>query len=42
MLAVSNGHTNVVQVLVDYGAQLDCVDKHMCTALHRAVSDLVS
>lgn len=38
MLAVTNGHTNVVQVLVDHGTQLDCTDKHMCTALHRAVS----
>lgn len=38
MLAVTNGHKDVVQVLVDYGTQLDCTDKHMCTALHRAVS----
>ena len=41
MLAVTNGHSNVVQVLVDYGAQLHCVDKHMCTSLHRAVSSSI-
>ena len=38
MLAVTNGHGSVVQVLVDQGAQLDYTDKYMCTALHRAVS----
>jgi ankyrin repeat protein len=38
MLAVTNGHINVVQVLVEYTSQIDSTDKHMCTALHRAVS----
>ena len=38
MLAVTNGHVPVVQVLVEQGAQLDYTDKYLCTALHRAVS----
>ena len=40
MLAVSNetGHSEVAQVLVDHGARVDCTDKHLRTALHRAVS----
>ena len=38
MLAVTKGHSDVAQVLVDSGANVDCTDKHLCTALHRAVS----
>ena len=38
MLAVTNGHTDVAQVLVEHGAHVDCTDKHLHTALHRAVS----
>ena len=38
MLAVTNGHANVVQALIEQGAQVDCADKYLCTALHRAVS----
>ena len=38
MLAVTNGHSSVVQTLLEYGAQVGCTDKHLCTALHRAVS----
>ena len=30
----------VVQLLVDPGAQVDCTDKNYRTALHRAVSDM--
>lgn len=37
MLAVTNGHNNVVQALVDLDAQVDYTDKFLCTALHRAV-----
>lgn len=39
MLAVTNGHAGVVHTLLEYGAQVDCTDKHLCTALHRAVSE---
>ncbi len=38
MLAVSNGHKDVTQLLVDHGAHVDSTDKHLRTALHRAVS----
>ncbi len=38
MLAVSNGHKDVSQLLVDHGAHVDSTDKHLRTALHRAVS----
>ena len=38
MLAVMGGHTDVTQLLVDRAAQVDCTDKHLHTALHRAVS----
>ena len=37
MLAVTNGYANVVQALIEQGAQVDCADKYLCTALHRAV-----
>ena len=39
MLAVTNGNSDLAQVLVDHDAQVDCTDKHLRTALHRAVSD---
>ena len=39
MLAVTNGNSDLAQVLVDHDAQVDCTDKHLMTALHRAVSD---
>ena len=42
MLAVTNGHCDVAQILVDHGAQVDCTDKHLRTALHRAVSLSIS
>jgi len=38
MLAVTPGHTEVAQLLLDHGAQVDCADKNLRTALHRAVS----
>ena len=38
MLAVTAGHAEVATLLVDHGAQVDCTDKHLRTALHRAVS----
>jgi len=38
MLAVMNGHFNVAQILVEHGAQVDCTDKSLHTALHAAVS----
>ena len=38
MLAVTNGNSELAQVLVDHDAQVDCTDKHLRTALHRAVS----
>ena len=38
MLAVTSGHNEVAQLLVDHGAQVDCTDKNLRTALHRAVS----
>ena len=38
MLAVTNGNSELAHVLVDHGAQVDCTDKHLRTALHRAVS----
>ena len=39
MLAVTNGNSKLAQVLVDHDAQVDCTDKHLRTALHRAVSN---
>ena len=39
MLAANNGHTAVVRVLIDHGAQPDSTDKNLCTALHRSVRD---
>jgi ankyrin repeat protein len=39
MLAVTNGNSELAQVLVDHDAQVDCTDKHLRTALHRAVSN---
>ena len=41
MLAVQNGHTDIVQSLIDQGAQVDLGDRHLRTALHRAVSSLL-
>ena len=38
MLAVTNGNSELAQLLVDHDAQVDCTDKHLRTALHRAVS----
>ena len=38
MLAVTNNHHQVVQLLVDHGAHVDAHDKHLRTALHRAVA----
>jgi len=38
MLAVMNGHFSVAQILVEHGAQVDCADKNLHTALHAAVS----
>ena len=38
MLAVTPGHHEVAQLLVNHGAQVDCTDKNLRTALHRAVS----
>lgn len=38
MLAVMNGHFDVAQILVEHGAQVDCADKYLHTALHAAVS----
>jgi len=38
MLAVMNGHFSVAQILVEHGAQVDCTDKNLHTALHAAVS----
>ncbi len=38
MLAVTPGYNEVAQLLVDHGAQVDCTDKNLRTALHRAVS----
>ena len=38
MLAVTNNHHQVVQLLVDHGAHVDAHDKNLCTALHRAVA----
>ena len=40
MLAVTNGNSELAQVLVDHDAQVDCTDKHLRTALHRAVSNV--
>ena len=40
MLAATSGHQQVVQLLMDHGAQVDCTDKNYRTALHRAVSDM--
>ena len=39
MLAVTNGNSELAQLLVDHDAQVDCTDKHLRTALHRAVSN---
>ena len=41
MLAVTNGNSELAQLLVDHDAQVDCTDKHLRTALHRAVSKSV-
>ena len=41
MMAVTNGHCEVAQLLVDHGAHVDCTDKHLNTALHRAVSTCI-
>ena len=38
MLAVTPGHSEVALLLVEHGAQVDCTDKNLRTALHRAVS----
>lgn len=38
MMAVGSGHIDVAHTLIEHGAQVDCVDKHNRTALHRAVS----
>ena len=38
MLSVMNGHYAVAQLLVEHGAQVDCPDKMLYTALHAAVS----
>ena len=38
MLAVTPGYNEVAQLLVDHGPQVDCTDKNLRTALHRAVS----
>ena len=38
MLSVMNGHHGVAQILVEHGAQVDCADKNLHTALHAAVS----
>ena len=38
MLAVMNGHFGVAQILVEHGAQVDCANKNLHTALHAAVS----
>ena len=40
MLAVTNGNSELAQLLVDHDAQVDCTDKHLRTALHRAVSKI--
>ncbi len=37
-MAVTSGHNDVGQLLVDHGAQVDCTDKNLRTALHRSVS----
>ena len=42
MLAVMNSHYVVGQLLVEHGAQVDCPDKSLHTALHAAVSDMTS
>ena len=38
MLAVMNSHFVVAQLLVEHGAQVDCPDKSLHTALHASVS----
>ena len=38
MLAVTNNHHQVAQLLIDHGAHVDAHDKHFRTALHRAVA----
>ena len=37
MMAVQNGHSEVVGLLIDQGAHVELGDRHLRTALHRAV-----
>ena len=38
MMAVQNGHLEIVNLLIDQGANVSYGDRHLRTALHRAVS----
>ena len=37
MMAVQNGHSEIVGLLIDQGARVELGDRHLRTALHRAV-----
>jgi hypothetical protein len=39
VVAATEGHTRVLQVLLDAGADCNAVDSHECSALHRAAAE---